>query len=536
MPEQPSHPTPDQLNAYGLGQLPSDEATVIEKHISECEPCCETIADLAGNDTFLGLLQNAERTVDQQSGPTSQNSDGVPGPLAEHSRYEILGLVGKGGMGDVYKARHRKMQRTVALKVIKRELVRQSEAVDRFHREVRAAAQLSHPNIVTSHDADQAGDFHFMVMEYVDGVDLAQVVRDRGALPIREACDYIRQAALGLQHAHQQGMVHRDIKPHNLMVMADGTVKVLDFGLASLAPRTLPDADAAEADSDLTIAGAIMGTPDFISPEQANDARQADIRSDIYSLGATFYFLLSGRPLFAEGSVMQKLKSHAQAEPEPLQSLREDVPPELVAVVRKMIAKNPEERYQTPEEVANVLEAFLQASSGQEQSSGGNLSGGGGQNIGTSEGGPDWLGIVAQGLFILAWIPVLLMLLAMFSTDEATVEDGYRTWYYVIAAFFLSSISGVAYGIHKVRLNNRQLSRGGRSLLHWVTVGIVLFIVLADIIVFVLPAIGLMEILILLLVLPVVLLVGLVAAWAIWNKVIRPVFISSDQNDTTSNA
>ncbi len=213
-------------------------------------------------------------------------------------------------MGDVYKARHRKMERTVALKVINRGLVRKAEAIDRFHREVKAAAQLSHPNIVTAYDADQAGDFHFMVMEYVDGVDLSQTVKDRGALPVAEACDYIRQAAIGLQHAHERGMVHRDIKPHNLMVTADGTVKILDFGLASLAPKRLPDADTVEARGDLTAAGAIMGTPDFISPEQADDARQADIRSDIYSLGATLYYLLSGRVPFADGSVMHKLKSH----------------------------------------------------------------------------------------------------------------------------------------------------------------------------------------------------------------------------------
>ncbi len=175
--------------------------------------------------------------------PLSSSCQDIPAPLAEHPRYEILGLIGKGGMGDVYKARHRKMERTVALKVINRGLVRKAEAVDRFHREVKAAAQLSHPNIVTAYDADQAGDFHFMVMEYVDGVDLSQTVKDRGALPVAEACDYIRQAAIGLQHAHERGMVHRDIKPHNLMVTADGTVKILDFGLASLAPEAMSDAD-----------------------------------------------------------------------------------------------------------------------------------------------------------------------------------------------------------------------------------------------------------------------------------------------------
>jgi serine/threonine protein kinase len=278
---------------------------------------------LSSDDTFVALLQEAKQlptgqlptdeTCDDDGSPAkpAMSPHDIPAPLAEHPRYEIVGLIGKGGMGAVYKARHRMMERTVALKIINRELVRKPEAVDRFHREVKTAAQLSHPNIVTAYDAEQAGDVHFLVMEYVDGVDLSRTFKDRGALPIAEACDYVRQAAIGLQHAHERGMVHRDIKPHNLMVMADGTVKILDFGLASLAPEAVSDDDTVEARGDLTAAGAIMGTPDFISPEQADDARQADIRSDIYSLGATLYFLLSGRPPFAEGSVMHKLKSHA---------------------------------------------------------------------------------------------------------------------------------------------------------------------------------------------------------------------------------
>ncbi|EMB17828.1 protein containing Serine/threonine protein kinase [Rhodopirellula europaea 6C] len=369
MPEQTTHPSPTDLHAYGLGQLPPDEATAIEKHIGECEPCCETIADLSFADTFIELLQNSEQepdaqTVDHQTGTANPNSAGVPEPLAQHPRYEIINLIGKGGMGDVYQARHRKMERTVALKVINRGLVRKAEAVDRFHREVKAAAQLSHPNIVTSHDADHAGDFHFMVMEFVDGVDLSKVVKDRGALPVADACDYVRQAAVGLQHAHERGMVHRDIKPHNMMVTADGTIKILDFGLASLAPEAIPASDTVAVRSDLTAAGALMGTPDFISPEQANDARSVDIRSDIYSLGATFYFLLSGRPLFADGSVMEKLKGHAQFEPEPLNSLRDDVPADLAIIISKMIAKDPGKRFQTPVEVADALSKFKVAVAG----------------------------------------------------------------------------------------------------------------------------------------------------------------------------
>lgn len=343
MPDTKAHPSPEQLSAYNLGQLPPDEASTVESHISECEPCCDTIMSLSSDDTFVGILKEArqlppDQTSGQDAVPSPSSCQEVPAQLAQHPRYEIVRLIGKGGMGDVYEARHRKMERRVALKVINRGLVQKAEAIDRFHREVKAAARLSHPNIVTSHDADQAGDFHFMVMEFVDGVDLSQVVKAQGALPIADACDYIRQAAIGLQHAHECGMVHRDIKPHNLMVTKDGTVKILDFGLASLAPDAIPASDAVAASSDLTAAGAIMGTPDFISPEQAHDARQVDIRSDIYSLGATLYYLLSGRVPFDDGSVMHKLRNLAHVEPEALDSVRNDVPEELVTIVSRMMA------------------------------------------------------------------------------------------------------------------------------------------------------------------------------------------------------
>ena len=390
MPKSTGHPSEEQLSAYNLGQLPPDEAVAIESHVSKCETCCDTIISLSSDDTFVGLLKDArqlptDQTVDHGVVSAAASLQEVPSQLSEHPRYEVLGLIGRGGMGDVYRARHRKMERTVALKVINRGLVQKADAVDRFHREVKAAAQLSHPNIVTSHDADQAGDFHFMVMEHVDGVDLSQTVKDRGALPVAETCDYIRQAAIGLQHAHERGMVHRDIKPHNLMVTADGIVKILDFGLASLAPEAISTSDAVAARPDLTAAGAIMGTPDFISPEQANDARQVDIRSDIYSLGATLYYLLSGRVPFDDGSVMHKLRSHAQVEPAPLNSVRDDVPEELVAIASKMMAKDPDERYFTPKEVANALESFLQTWQPDSANSQGQLLLGGGNNIESGE-------------------------------------------------------------------------------------------------------------------------------------------------------
>ena len=441
------------------------------------QPCCETIVELSSEDTFAGLLQEAGRLPTDQTADhdgaaaNSASFDDIPQPLSEHPRYEILGLIGKGGMGDVYNARHRKMERTVALKVINRGLVQKAEAIDRFHREVKAAAQLSHPNIVTAYDADQAGDFHFMVMEFVDGVDLSQTVKKRGALPVAEACDYIRQAAIGLQHAHERGMVHRDIKPHNMMVTADGTVKILDFGLASLAPEALAEASSVEARGELTAAGAIMGTPDFISPEQADDARKADIRSDIYSLGATLYYLLSGRVPFDDGSVMQKLKSHAQVEPAPLNSVRDDVPEELVAIASRMMAKDPDERYLTPKEVAEALESFLRTwqpdeanSQGQLLSGGGNIFESGGQNSGAGEAGRDWLLVIARLLFAIAWIPVTLLCYETWAFDSANPDVGasYRTGAYMLVTLCLSTIAGIAFAVHRLNSGRGQLNRGDR--------------------------------------------------------------------------
>ncbi|MCA8992224.1 MAG: protein kinase [Planctomycetaceae bacterium] len=471
MNQQALHPSQEELSAYSLGHLPEERAAAIDSHISECEPCCETIVNMSSHDTFIDLLQEAQQlqtgeTLDQfgmGARPSARGGD-IPPALAEHPRYEIVRLIGKGGMGDVYEALHRKMERRVALKVINRDLFRKTAAVNRFHREVKAAAQLSHPNVVTSHDADQAGDYHFMVMEYVDGVDLSQIVKEQGALPVVDACDYIRQAAMGLQHAHERGMVHRDVKPHNLMVTADGTVKILDFGLASLSPEAIPGTDSVEVRGDLTAAGAIMGTPDFISPEQANDARQVDIRSDIYSLGATMYYLLSGRPPFADGSVMHKLKSHAQVEPDSLKTLRDDVPDELIAMITKMMAKNPDERYLTPSEVANALEDFLRTwqpvTDGPQElvpSDGGGNENAGGQNAAAGDMGPNWLSVAAKWLFYLSLVPVAFFCLDLFFfSGETSVAEPDRTLFYLVASVVLSSIAGVLTGVQHLQTSPHE--------------------------------------------------------------------------------
>jgi WD40 repeat protein len=244
------------------------------------------------------------------------------------------------------------MRRQVALKVIRPERLAQPGAGERFCREVHAAARLQHANVVTAFDAEQAGDCLFLAMEYVEGESLAERVARSGPLPVPEACRAVRDAALGLQHALDHGLIHRDIKPQNLMAAADGTVKVLDFGLASLT-----EAGAAH----LTSTNVVMGTPDYIAPEQAEDPHAADARCDVYSLGCTLYFLLSGCVPFPGGSPLQKLDAHRHRRPRPIREHRPEVPAELAAVLDRMIAREPAWRFQTPAEVAAALEPFTRA-------------------------------------------------------------------------------------------------------------------------------------------------------------------------------
>ena len=264
--------------------------------------------------------------------------------------YVILDKLGQGGMGMVLKAEHRRMQRVVALKTLSPEVTRSSDSLARFQREVRAAARLEHPNIVTAYDADQYGDTHFLVMQYVDGEDLSSTVKSNGPLPYEQAADCILQAARGLQYAHEKGVIHRDIKPANLLLDNDGTVKVLDMGLARM------DADVNDAaPSELTGTGTVMGTVDYMAPEQAENTKDADERSDIYSLGCTLHYLLTGRATYDGETVIRKILAHRD---NPLPSLTDaaGVPWEFDALFRKMIAKQPSERFQSMREVIAELE------------------------------------------------------------------------------------------------------------------------------------------------------------------------------------
>lgn len=275
-------------------------------------------------------------------------------------QYYILDEIGRGGMGRVYKAEHRAMGRIVALKVLSPEMVKTPKARSLFEKEMRAIGRLTHPNIVAAYDANTLNGRTFIVLEFVDGANLSTLVKTNGPLPISQACEYIRQAALGLDYAHKRGIVHRDIKPANLLVAKEGTtephaqVKILDFGLA------LATVKEGEVSGDSTAHGqnTVMGTPDYLSPEQARNHREVDHRSDIYSLGCTFYYILSGQVPFPGGTVMEKLVRHSSMPPVPIEKLRPELAPEIVAIVRKMMEKKPADRQQSAEEVALALLPF----------------------------------------------------------------------------------------------------------------------------------------------------------------------------------
>jgi len=306
--------------------------------------------------------------------------------------YHVLDRLGQGGLSSVYKAKHREYQNLVAIKMIKAEVFASTEGRQQFLQEVEAMARLDHPNIVQFCDADEWNDTYYFAMEYVEGTDLGKVVRLMGALPVYEACDYIRQAALGLQHAYERNLIHRDIKPVNLFLthvahgqlpnktaslFATGAtqtphpinmkatvqvrplIKILDWGLASL---RAPKGSIIDPANEIA-ARSIVGTADYLSPEQARNANAVEIRGDIYSLGCSLYYLLTGQAPFPNGTLMQKIMNHQQNEPTPVCSFRDDVPEDLIQVMKRMLAKNPSDRYQTPASVALALMPFTRMTS-----------------------------------------------------------------------------------------------------------------------------------------------------------------------------
>ncbi len=293
-------------------------------------------------------------------------------------RYKLLGELGAGGMSKVYLGEHVLMQRRVAIKVLPQKRVTDTSYLARFHREARAAALLDHPNIVRIYDVNNEGENHYMVMEFIDGRDLQQMVKRGGRLDYAMAADYIRQAAEGLAHAHASGLIHRNVKPANLLVDQKNVVKVLDLGLARFT-------DDDQASLTVQYDENVLGTADYLAPEQAVDSHGADGRADIYSLGCALYFLLTGHPPFPDGTLPQRLMAHQKQQPVSIAKERPDAPADLVAICTKMMAKKPADRYQTMDEVAHVLRRWLaDRGLGPDGSGLGSGTGGSGSSAGSS--------------------------------------------------------------------------------------------------------------------------------------------------------
>jgi len=385
-------PDRNVLLAFQTGELSETTAEEVISHISVCSDCQTTLHAFGdAEDTLVAKLRNPAvedpyKDEPQQAelmaramalvvgGLPISAETLAPADLGRLGEYQLLAKLGEGGMGAVYKARQTRLKKIVALKVLPKERTADPRAVTRFEREMEAVGQLSHPNIVQAYDARDIDATTVLVMEYVDGKDLGELLKCVKSLRIADACEVVRQTALGLQYAHEHGMVHRDIKPSNLM-LASGAgcqpaiqagpqtsagwqpaplVKILDLGLALLSTDK-------PGQGELTSTGAAMGTADYMAPEQVSDAHAVDIRADIYGLGCTLYKLLTGQAPFSGPQYKtpaEKLVGHLKETPPPVQLLRTDMPPELVAVIERMMAKRPDDRFATPAEVAAAIAPF----------------------------------------------------------------------------------------------------------------------------------------------------------------------------------
>ena len=373
------HPSDRALSSFALGKLDDKSAAAVGKHVEGCPDCRTRVADMSA-DSFHGQIRDAQASgehafsqsqtsgADSRTTPEAQTpppANTLPPGLADHPNYEIKGELGRGGMGVVYLAHNKIMGRDEVLKVMGPHLMGHPGALDRFKREIQSVARLRHPNIVTAYHANQLGQSLLFAMEYVEGRDLSKLVESKGPMPVAHACLFIHQAALGLQHAHEEGLIHRDLKPNNLILYRKGnqqTVKILDFGLAK-AGREKVEAEQKSSGQSLTGTGATLGTPAYMAPEQITDASTADIRADIYSLGATLYYLLAGRPPFVAKSLYDLYQAHISQIAAPLNQVRSDVPAALAALVAKMMAKDPSQRFQTPGEVAQALTPYFKEDS-----------------------------------------------------------------------------------------------------------------------------------------------------------------------------
>lgn len=368
-------PSRERLRDYLAGKMSDEDSSVLELHLDDCEACEDTANQLEQQpDTFAEFLQNPEEDAAADSvSPAGEFNLGPARELIDQSdsvvdrsssmatsvgSYDLLSRLGRGGMGTVYLARHRELHKNVAIKLLPKLAANREHVVARFRREMRAAGRLNHPAIVKATDAGEAAGVHFLVMEVAEGMDLARVTRLVSPLSMDDACELIRQTAIGLAYAHQQGVVHRDIKPSNLMLGTDGSVKILDFGLAQLSYWD-------ESTAELTTVGQLMGTLDYMAPEQWAKGNQVDERADIYSLGATFFKLLTGQsPLACEGNLspLEKLRLLAEHQLRSLAELRPDVPQELVGFISRMMAADATERPASAQAVAEWIDEFARRS------------------------------------------------------------------------------------------------------------------------------------------------------------------------------
>jgi serine/threonine protein kinase len=352
-------PEEHELHECLVGKLPAEAAEDLFDHLDGCPVCrtkLQTVGDLG--DTLIDWLREPWLRDEYQDEPQFQEAvarakaigetlascnQADAGRKAEQDilgqldDYQILEKLAEGGMGSVYKALHTKLDRLVALKLLPAGSLKSERAIVRFEREIQVVGQLDHPHIVRALDAREVDGTRLLVLEYIDGDDLSRLVHRNGPLPVAEACEVVRQAAVGLQHAHQHGVIHRDVKPSNLMVDQQGQVKILDLGLA----RFRSD----ESSGDMTRDGQMMGTPGYMSPEQASDTHSVDIRTDIYGLGCTLYYLLVGRAPYPGETAYQILRAHEVSAIPSLRDERDDVPEALDRVFQKMVAKTPGERH-----------------------------------------------------------------------------------------------------------------------------------------------------------------------------------------------
>jgi serine/threonine protein kinase len=374
-------PSRETLLQYSLGKIPEEQRDQLDSHLDRCPDCQATIVTLNdADDTVIGRLRMplshedflaepqlrdalaAALEVPERAQIAKKDSDlaslraaATPRALGE---YRVLEELGRGGMGRVYKALHTKLDRVVAIKVLSLGGVRDPKAVARFEREMKAVGRLAHRNIVQAYDAREIDNTPVLIMELIDGLDLAEIVRRIGRAPIADACELVRQTALALQCAHMHGLVHRDIKPSNIMLARSGEVKLLDLGLARLSAEGDADNSPTSIGDEVTGADQVTGTVDYMAPEQASDSRAVDIRADLYGLGCTLYKLVSGRVPFGGPkyrTIGDKLNAHAHDSVIPIRRFVPEVRDGLAAILDRLLAKNPDDRFATPAEVAEAL-------------------------------------------------------------------------------------------------------------------------------------------------------------------------------------